>query len=422
MVEEEGDGDDDTNSNEICTTTAIMDLLRSINTTTSTTSSGTTSSSSLSSSLVLLRLMGWNGKNHRKQMSMMNTNKGNKFNIRIGIIDTGIDDRHPLFNNNNNDPERKVIHRSKWYRHGTPLKDDYHGTHVAGTIHKLVPYSTIYDYRVYRRSGDKTIEDSIVTALSKACYEDRCQIIHLSAFYSTTFPKRIEDTIQNIQREKGVIVVTAGTALKGDNNDENSTITTSKMARVPVVALDDTMTTTSLRSIRIVRDDEEIMKNNNKNDTDSRYYYAGFGGGSVWSLKPGGGYKCLSGPTMVSSHTTGFIATTLALSTSVTNATLDSYTITIQLLHNEKKEENYYNFFTFLTPEEFQHEYQALGGIIVDDDENKEVKKNSKATTIPTKTNNNDIARSKYSVSHKLYLPSSSKDNTNISDEQEMWA
>jgi len=34
MVEEEGDGDDDTNSNEICTTTAIMDLLRSINTTT----------------------------------------------------------------------------------------------------------------------------------------------------------------------------------------------------------------------------------------------------------------------------------------------------------------------------------------------------------------------------------------------------
>ena len=60
--------------------------------------------------------------------------------VRIGVIDSGIDSTHIGFN----DQVKKHV----WFRYGTPLVEDDHGTHVAGTIHFMSPDAEIYDYRV----------------------------------------------------------------------------------------------------------------------------------------------------------------------------------------------------------------------------------------------------------------------------------
>jgi subtilisin family serine protease len=54
----------------------------------------------------------------RKQL----TGKG----VKVAVIDSGVDAEHDGF-------EGKVTHQS-WFRWGTPLEEDDHGTHVAGTF------------------------------------------------------------------------------------------------------------------------------------------------------------------------------------------------------------------------------------------------------------------------------------------------
>ena len=49
----------------------------------------------------------------------------------MAVIDSGIDAEHPGFNG-------QVKHQI-WFRGGTPLVEDDHGTHVAGTIHYMSP-------------------------------------------------------------------------------------------------------------------------------------------------------------------------------------------------------------------------------------------------------------------------------------------
>jgi hypothetical protein len=40
-----------------------------------------------------------------------------------------------------------------WFRAGSPLSEDNHGTHVAGTIHMMAPGAEIYDDRVFGKDG-----------------------------------------------------------------------------------------------------------------------------------------------------------------------------------------------------------------------------------------------------------------------------
>ena len=47
--------------------------------------------------------------------------------IKVAVIDLGIDAEHPGFNG-------QVKHQM-WFHGGSPLAEDDHGTHVAGTIH-----------------------------------------------------------------------------------------------------------------------------------------------------------------------------------------------------------------------------------------------------------------------------------------------
>ena len=65
--------------------------------------------------------------------------------VKVAVIDSGIDKSHPGFNG-------KVVKKT-WYREGTPLSEDDHGTHVAGTIHLMAPEAELYDYRVFGATG-----------------------------------------------------------------------------------------------------------------------------------------------------------------------------------------------------------------------------------------------------------------------------
>lgn len=95
--------------------------------------------------------------------------------VKVAVIDSGIDKDHPGFSG-------KVVEQT-WYRSGTPLDQDDHGTHgkiemdnkayprvsrdkagsvlltlpdffpVAGTIHLMAPDAQLYDYRVFGASG-----------------------------------------------------------------------------------------------------------------------------------------------------------------------------------------------------------------------------------------------------------------------------
>ena len=103
--------------------------------------------------------------------------------VRVGVIDTGIDKAHPGFNGH--------VKKQRWYRSGTPLSEDDHGTHVAGTIHMMAPRAEIYDYRVFGEKGDadgafdanKRGKIDGVTAVAEAIRQacmDGCHVINMS--------------------------------------------------------------------------------------------------------------------------------------------------------------------------------------------------------------------------------------------------
>ena len=44
--------------------------------------------------------------------------------VRVAVIDSGVDAAHPSFDG--------CVKKQMWFRYGTPLREDDHGTHVAG--------------------------------------------------------------------------------------------------------------------------------------------------------------------------------------------------------------------------------------------------------------------------------------------------
>jgi subtilisin family serine protease len=65
--------------------------------------------------------------------------------VRVAVIDGGVDAEHPDFNGR--------VTTQMWFRAGSPLSEDNHGTHVAGTIHMMAPGAEIYDDRVFGKDG-----------------------------------------------------------------------------------------------------------------------------------------------------------------------------------------------------------------------------------------------------------------------------
>lgn len=127
--------------------------------------------------------------------------------VRIGVIDSGIDSDHPGFNGK--------VTKKKWYRSGTPLSEDDHGTHVAGTIHFMAPQAELYDYRVFGKDGELSGDDAVAAAIRKAV-KDGCNVINMSLRVSFPIVPTVRSAVE-FAYSKGVIMVcAAGNSGDGD--------------------------------------------------------------------------------------------------------------------------------------------------------------------------------------------------------------
>lgn len=126
--------------------------------------------------------------------------------VRVAVIDSGVDKDHPGF--------KSQVKKQEWYRSGTPLSEDDHGTHVAGTIHLMAPEAEIYDYRVFGKEGRLGVTPAIAAAIYQAV-KDECQVINMSL--GGPLPNSgIRDAVKHAKASGVIIVCAAGN--EGDNN------------------------------------------------------------------------------------------------------------------------------------------------------------------------------------------------------------
>ena len=90
--------------------------------------------------------------------------------VRVAVIDSGVDADHTGFHGK--------VKQQVWHRHGSPLSEDDHGTHVAGTIHMMAPEAEIYDYRVFGDEGTN-VNLAIYRSIRQAV-DDGCDVINMS--------------------------------------------------------------------------------------------------------------------------------------------------------------------------------------------------------------------------------------------------
>jgi subtilisin family serine protease len=128
--------------------------------------------------------------------------------VRVSVIDSGVDKDHPGFDG--------MVQKQKWYLSGTPLSEDDHGTHVAGTIHFLAPKAEIYDYRVFgETTGNMNPSQAVVEAIRESV-KDGCHIINMSLTVGYPYLPAIEQAVKDAAKKGVVMVCAAGNSGDGD--------------------------------------------------------------------------------------------------------------------------------------------------------------------------------------------------------------
>jgi subtilisin family serine protease len=181
-----------------------------------------------------------------------------------------------------------------WFRYGTPLSKDDHGTHVAGTIHFMAPKAEIYDYRVFGEDGDIDGNTAVVKSIRHAVDKTKCHVINMSL--SVGYPVRtdIQKAIQYAYK-KGVHMVCAA------GNDGDGNPTTDEIYSYPAIYKE----TISVAAVH--KEDGFLLDATTFSESNSSINYSGIGS-NVVSLKPGGGIQTMSGTSMAAPHITGLIA------------------------------------------------------------------------------------------------------------------
>jgi major intracellular serine protease len=125
--------------------------------------------------------------------------------VIVGIIDTGVDDTHPVL-------QGKVVKRRDYVKDGRPsIGFNAHGTHVAGTIcgetvlKGVAPKAKIHDYRVLNFNGSGSFVN--VTQAVRDATNDGCHIINMSLGGPVSYAP-LRAAIQYAV-SKGVLVVVA---------------------------------------------------------------------------------------------------------------------------------------------------------------------------------------------------------------------
>lgn len=216
-------------------------------------------------------------------------NKTTGLGVRIGVIDTGIDYRHP-------DLRHSIEHGiNLLYPTIPPIDDNGHGTHIAGTIaaanrlHGMIgvaPRASIHPVKAFDDSGTAYVSDIILGI--DWCIRNRMHIVNMSF----GMQNRSSSLLQAVQgaSQSGVIVV-ASSGNDGRSRDIDypahygDTIAvgaTNEMGRVASF-------TNRSAAIDVYAPGDKIV--------------------SAWL---GGKYREMSGTSMATSHVSGAIALLLA--------------------------------------------------------------------------------------------------------------
>jgi len=212
-----------------------------------------------------------------------------------------------------------------------------HGTHIAGTIHFMVPKAEIYDYRVIGTKGEVATEESICMAIYEACH-DGCNVINLS-LTSRWASSTIRSAVQYAFDQGVFVVCAAGNEGRGNplSNDRSYPALWDEAISVAAVCKRKGLPTALFSSSNVQVD------------------YAALGG-NILSLKAGGGYQFLSGTSVACPHISGLIAALLTkhkgISQEELRLLLDTHIIYVG--RDEGKDlETGVKFLTFLDEEEY---------------------------------------------------------------------
>lgn len=126
--------------------------------------------------------------------------------VIVGIIDTGIDDTHPVLTG-------KVVKRRDYIKDGRKtIEFNPHGTHVAGTLAAdannlkgIAPKVKLHDYRVLDINGSGSYAN--ITKAIKDAVDDGCHIINMSL--GGPSPHAPLQSVLKYAVSKGVLVICA---------------------------------------------------------------------------------------------------------------------------------------------------------------------------------------------------------------------
>lgn len=128
-------------------------------------------------------------------------------NIVVGVIDTGVDNTHPVLLN-------KVIKRRDYVKDGRASKDyNPHGTHVSGTIcadtilKGVAPKAKLIDYRVLDVNGSGTFANVTQAVIDAA--NDGCHIINMSLGSSSPYTP-LKNAIRYAISKNVIVICAAG--------------------------------------------------------------------------------------------------------------------------------------------------------------------------------------------------------------------
>jgi len=259
--------------------------------------------------------------------------------VRVAVIDSGVEMDHPEFNG-------RVL-KQMWFRYGTPLSTDDHGTHVAGTIHMMAPHAEIYDYRVFGEEG-WDVDSAISTSIFEACF-DGCNVINMSL--GGRWPSANIRTAVQYAHSQGVVVVCAA-GNEGDGNvltnERSYPAMWPECINVAAVGKSDGLPVARF------------------SNTNSQVDYAGIGV-DVVSLKPfpAGGRHTMSGTSMACPHVCGLIAALLSTPDDKTKVDvdglrkrLDKFALDIGVPGPDNS--TGLGFLTYLSKEEFDSVFEEL--------------------------------------------------------------
>ncbi|MEH6936346.1 S8 family serine peptidase [Bacillus sp. JJ664] len=147
--------------------------------------------------------------NYRDQRGRIITGEG----IKVGIIDTGVDYRHPDLKSNYSGGYDTIDQDKDPMETRLEERSTFHGTHVAGVIAAngkrkgVAPKAQIYAYRALGPGGVGTSE-TVLAAIERAV-KDKVDIINLSLGNEVNGPDWPTSIALNKAVEKGVLAITA---------------------------------------------------------------------------------------------------------------------------------------------------------------------------------------------------------------------